>query len=155
MKLAYNSYNVKKYSRTADNCRLAVDMAIRQKNSAQAAEAYRLWIASLFEQNKYGEVKRICCDARSKFGSSLDLVYFEFKASYLAGDTEKALRLAAEFKEVGKSVDAQNPTAFETTSDKIGEVQSILENINSGTNNEAKQAEHRDEEQQKEFKEIS
>ena len=155
MKLAYNSYNVKKYSRTADNCRLAVDMAIQQNDQAQAAEAYRLWIASLFEQRKYGEVKKVCCDARSKFGSRLDLLYFEFKASHLAGDQEKALKLAAEYKETRKTIDLQNPTTFESTADKIGEVEQILTDINSGTGDEPKQVEYDNEKKQKEYKEIS
>ena len=129
MKLARNSFAVKKYSRAVDNCRLAVEFAVRQSDPESAAAAYRLWIKSLFELSKFAEIKKVCCDARSKFGHSLDLLYYEFKAAVSAGYYETAAKLAREFIVSHKSLDPKTPPAFNMTADKIGEVTSMLEKI--------------------------
>ncbi|MCP4581877.1 MAG: hypothetical protein GY839_09675 [candidate division Zixibacteria bacterium] len=129
IKLAKNSYGVKKYSRAIDNCRLAVDFAVRQNDLEQAAEAYHLWIDSLFELTKYADVKKVCCDARSKFGHSLDLLYYEFKVAMLTGEFKIAAKLAKEFIESHKNIKAETSPAFNAMADKLDEITVALEDI--------------------------
>jgi hypothetical protein len=129
MKLARNSFSVKKYSRAVDNCRLAVDFAVRRNDFDQAAQAYRLWIDSLFELNKFADVKKVCCDARSKFGHSLDLIYYEFKVALALGDFTIAAKLAREFIESHKNIKMQTSPAFNVMVDKLDEVTVTLAEI--------------------------
>lgn len=128
-RLAQNSYNVKKYSRAIDNCRLAVDLAGRQNNLDQAALAYRLWIESLFELKKFTEVKKVCRDARSQFGHDLSLLYCEFKAAYLANDYTIAVKLGREFISSHENTNFGHSALFNSTQDKLDDVNNILTKI--------------------------
>jgi len=135
-KLAQNSYGVKKYSRAIDNCRLAVDLASRQNNLDQAARAYRLWIESLFELKKFPEVKKVCRDARGKFGHDLSLLYYEFKAAHLANDYNIAAKLGRELICSHENADFGHSALFNITQDKLDDVNNILTEIkNSGFDN--------------------
>jgi hypothetical protein len=134
MQLARNSYSVGKFNRAVDNCRLAVEHAIRENNLIGAAGAYELWIDSLMKLSKYAEVKKICCDARSKFGNSIDLVYYEFIAALSAQDRSAAARLAREFIEMQKSANNGERSFFNNTAGKIGEVQQALSELEASMN---------------------
>ncbi len=129
MMLARNSFKVKKYSRTADNCRLAADAALSRNKPRQAAQAYQLWIKSLFEQGKYMDVKKVCCDARNKFGNKLDLLYFEFKAAMSSRHFRIAAKLAQEFIEMHKNSRTDPSAPFNTSIDKLDDVKSALKEI--------------------------
>jgi len=128
-KLAQNSFGVKKYSRAVDNCRLAVEMALRQNNLEQAAQAYRLWIESLFELNKFPDIKKVCCDARSKFGHDLSLLYFELKAAFLSNDHHIAAKLGREFMNAHDNTSFGSPALFKITQEKLDEVNNYLVEI--------------------------
>ena len=80
--LAQNSFKIMKYSRTADNCRLAIDLATQQGSTEGVIKAYQLWMKALLKANKFGELKKVCCEARSKYGNGLDLLYYEFKPKF-------------------------------------------------------------------------
>jgi hypothetical protein len=129
MQLARNSYNVGKFNRAVDNCRLAVEHAIRENNLKGAAGAYEIWIDSLMKLSKYAEVKKTCCDARSKFGNSIDLVYYEFKAALSALDNQAAARLAREFIGMQKTGNNGERSFFNNTAKKINEVQQTLSEL--------------------------
>ncbi len=132
-KLAQNSFGVKKYARAVDNCRLAVEMAIRQNNLNQAAQAYRLWLESLFELNKFSDVRKVCCDARGKFGHDLGLLYYEFKAAFLANDYQAAGKLGRELINSHNDANSGLSALFSMTQDKLDNVNNVLEEIkNSG-----------------------
>lgn len=128
-KLAQNSFGVKKYSRAVDNCRLAVDLALRQNNLEQAARAYRLWIESLFELAKFQDIKKVCCDARSKFGHDLSLLYYEFKATFFSNDYHIAAKLGKELKNALDNTSFASPALFIITQDKLDEVNNYLMEI--------------------------
>ena len=132
-KLAQNSFKVKKYSLAVDNCRLAVDLASRQNDLDQAAQAYRLWIESLFELKKFPEVKKVCCDARGKFGHDLSLLYCEFKAAYFSNDYYIAAKLGRELISFYSNSNFGPSALFNITQDKLDYVINILKEIkNSG-----------------------
>jgi len=132
-KLAQNSFNVKKYDRAVDNCRLAVESAVRQSNLNQAAQAYRLWLESLFELNKFPEIKKVCCDARGKFGHDLSLLYYEFKAAFLANDFHIAAKLGRELINSHNNTNSGPSALFDIAQDKLDEVNNIITVIkNSG-----------------------
>jgi len=133
--LAQNSFNVKKYSRAADNCRLAVDCAIQENNREGAANAYGLWIDSLFLMNRYSDLKKICCEARSKYGNALDLLYYEYRAAMLSGDMKIAAKFAHEFIEMAKSGSNQNNPFFNHTKNKLDEA---IEMLSKYENDQAK-----------------
>ncbi len=142
LKLARNSYAVKKYSRAIDNCRLAVDMAIKNKNNAAAAEAYDLWINILLQEGKYAEVKKTACEARSRIGNYLDLLYYEFVASLHLGNPQNSVRLGREFVQLAESIDGKD--SFGTLSrNKVDEVKAIIQNPDGGpTDHPGDEAEH-------------
>jgi hypothetical protein len=126
LQLARNSFGVGKFNRAVDNCRLAVEHAVRSNNLKGAAEAYELWIDALMKLGKYTEVRKTCCDARSKFGNGIDLIYYEFKAVAAAGDYNIAARLGREFIEMSKNHNNTNDSLFANTIDKAQEVQQSL-----------------------------
>jgi hypothetical protein len=127
MQLAKNSYGVGKLNRAVDNCRLAVDYAIRENNQTGAAMAYQLWIKAYMELKKFAEAKKVCCEARSKFGNHPDLIYYEYKVAALAGETGKAVRLGKEFIEMCHSQQPSDKKIFTDTCDILPEVISFLE----------------------------
>lgn len=129
LKLARNSYAVKKYSRAIDNCRLAVDMAIKNKNNQAAAEAYDLWINILLEEGKYAEVKKTACEARSRIGNYLDLLYYEFLASLHLGNPENSARLGREFIQLAGSASGKDSFGARNKN-KVDEVKSLIGNPN-------------------------
>lgn len=129
MQLAKNSYGVKKYSRAADNCRLAAEYAFNQNNITGAAEAYQLWIKSLLMLKKSAEVKKICCNARSKFGNHLDLVYYEYLSALDNGDMEIAAKLGREFLEISREITGDENTIFIESLDKLDEVSQCLDQL--------------------------
>ncbi len=129
MQLAQNSFNVKKYSRAADNCRLAANFAMAQNNTRGAAESYQLWIKSLLNLGKPADVKKVCCDARSKFGNHPDLVYYEYLSALDIGDKIIAAKLAREYIELTKEIVINENSIFVDNIDKLDEVISNLNNI--------------------------
>lgn len=133
MQLAQNSFKIMKYSRAADNCRLAIDLAVQQGNLEGASQGYQLWLKALFEARKFVEIKKICCEARSRFGNGLDLLYYEFKAAQGMGDAVVASKLAREFVELHNVYDNSKFSYFYTTIDKISEVKTALFDSKSGT----------------------
>lgn len=128
-KLANNSFKAKNYPLTADNCRLSVNIALSENNLKQAAKAYELWIKSLFEENNYAEVKKVCCMARSKFGNNLDFLYYEFKAAISIKDFNIAVRLGKEFIDVCKSMKGKPSGMFSSAYNKLDEVSIQLKEI--------------------------
>ena len=126
MKLALNSFNGKKYARAVDNCRLAVEIALKEKRNKQAAEAYELWIKALFEEKKLSEIKRICCEARSKLGNYLDLLYYEFDAALLSNDKIHARRFANEYLEMLDKGKNDNPSWGMKTAVQIDHVKNVF-----------------------------
>jgi len=136
IKLAHNSLKAKRYALAADNCRLAADIALAQNNLKQAAAAYELWIRALFEQGEYAEIKKICCEARSKFGNSLDLLYYEFKAAISSKDKKSAVGLAKEFIELHSNVKENPSSFFSKTFDKLDEVKDLITEIENAQSDE-------------------
>jgi hypothetical protein len=137
MKLASNSYKTKNYGRAIDNCRLAVEMAERVKDSKGMAEAYDLWISALMAENKYSAIKKLCCEARSKLGNYLDLTYYEFKATQQNGDPEIAKKLAAEYMDIKNKISVTKNTWGVKTINLTAEVQDYLDKqLSSGNQNE-------------------
>ncbi len=133
MQLAQNSYNAHKYSRAADNCRLAAEFAFNEENKEGAAEAYQLWIKSLLKLSKLSDVKKICCDARSKFGNHLDLVYYEYVAALNLGSFDKANKLGNQFLELACEKNADGNEIFIESIDKLDEVRETLGRNNKVT----------------------
>lgn len=135
LKLARNSYAIKKYSRAIDNCRLAVDMAIKNNDNLEAAEAFNLWINILLEEKKYSEVKKVTCDARSKLGNYPELLYYEFKASLNLPNISNAIKLGREFIQTtcGEMADSHENKA--ELSEKIMEVKALLAAIEQDSKN--------------------
>jgi len=131
VRLARNSFKANNYALTADNCRLAVNIALAQNNLNEAEIAYELWIRALFEQDQYPEIKKICCEARSKFGNSLDLLYYEFKAAVNARDNKSAVGLAKEFIELHKNSKGNLSSFFNKTIDKLKEVTAYLKEVDN------------------------
>lgn len=129
IQLARNSFKVKKFDRSIDNCRLAVDFALREGNREVAAAAYRIWIKALFELGKFADIKKICCEARSRFGNQLDLIYYEFKAALESGDTDKAARLGSEYIDLHNAADKAQKSPFTESIGKLGEVKRATEEI--------------------------
>lgn len=129
IKLARNSFKVERYLRAADNCRLAVEIALRQNNRQQAAEAFDLWIKSLFKKKKYSEVKKVCCDARSKLGNHLDLLYYEAKAAFSSGDFKVSARLAREYIEFRKKTKVKSSTSLNKTYEMFDEMKGLLNKV--------------------------
>jgi hypothetical protein len=132
MQLAQNSYKKQKYGLVADNCRLAVEYALQQNKLEAATQAYRLWIHALMESGKFKEVKKVCCSARSIFGNLIDLLYYEFKASQMAGEKTIAAKIAREFIETSRKIDKSNHPWFSETIDKLNEVAEILDKLEDG-----------------------
>jgi hypothetical protein len=126
IKLAHNSYKANRYSLTVDNCRLAANMALKEGNKNNAAKAYELWIKALFKDRKFAEIKKICCEARSKFGNNLDLLYYEFKAAREAGDNTIALKLGREFIELHKNCGRNSSSLFNKSVAKLDEVKTAM-----------------------------
>jgi|GEM_PF-4631802 len=129
LKLARNSYAVKKFSRAIDNCRLAVDMAIKNKNNHAAAEAYDLWINILLEEGKYAEVKKTACEARSRIGNYLDLLYYEFVASLHLGNPGNSAKLGREFIQLAEAA-CDGDSFGARHKNKVDEVKSLIGNSN-------------------------
>ncbi|OQX92714.1 MAG: hypothetical protein B6D58_01375 [candidate division Zixibacteria bacterium 4484_95] len=129
MKLAKNSFKVERYSRAADNCRLAVEIALRQNNRLQAAEAFDLWIRSVIKKKKYSEVKKICCEARSKLGNHLDLLYYEAKVAFSSGDYKVFTRLAKEYIELRKKTKVKSSTILNKSYERIDEIKDLLNKV--------------------------
>jgi hypothetical protein len=136
MKLALNSFNGKKYARAIDNCRLAVENALRQNKFSWASEAYDLWINALFVDKRHSEIKRVCCDARSKLGSYLDLLYYEYMAARLMNDIVLARKFAMEYREMsGKSKNGE-PSFGVKTIVKAAEIQEFVAQVDNYDNGE-------------------
>lgn len=129
IQLARNSFKGERYFRAADNCRLAVEFALRRNNHHQAAEAYDLWIKSLSKKRKYSEVKKVCCEARSKLGNHLDLLYYEAKAAFFSGDIKVSARLAKEYIEFRNKASVKSLPYLNKSYDKLDEVKGILNEI--------------------------
>lgn len=141
LRLAHNSYKNNKYSLTADNCRIAALIAVREKDLQKASIAYELWIESLFKENKYADIKKVCREARSKFGNRLDLLYYEFKVALAVKDYRIAIKLANEFVGLHKNIEKKSSSFFIKTVDKLEEVTNTLkeiQNIQSNKQNKIK-----------------
>jgi hypothetical protein len=127
MRLATNSYRTGNFGRAVDNCRLAVEMAERVKDLKGMAEAYDLWINSLLMEKKYQAIKKLCCEARSKLGNYLDLVYYEFLMACDTNDSLIARKLAFEFIEIKNKTTINKNTWGVST---IGHAAKIQEYLN-------------------------
>ena len=127
--LACNSYKVKNYPLTVDNCRLSVNIALMENNLKQAANAYEIWIKSLYEEGNYSEVKKVCCMARSKFGNSLDFLYYEFTAAISIKDFAIAVRLGKEFVNACNKLKEKPSGKFSSTYNRLNEVSIQLKKI--------------------------
>lgn len=137
IQLAQNSFKIMKYSRTADNCRLAIDLAAQQGNIEGAITAYQLWLKALLKAGKFNELKKVCCEARSKYGNGLDLLYYEFKAAQGNGDDVIGAKLARSFIEMHDSIDDSKSGVFVATFDKITEVKAVLRNAETDSERSA------------------
>jgi hypothetical protein len=126
MKLALNSFKGKKYARAIDNCRLAVENALRQNKFPWAAEAYDLWINALIEDKRYSEIKKICCEARSKLGNYLDLLYYEFATARFMKDITLARKFAEEYREILKRPKDDKLSFGMKTINKEPEIQELI-----------------------------
>jgi len=129
IQLAQNSYNVKKYSRAVDNCRLAAGFAMNQDNIQGAAEAYQLWIKSLLKLKKQTDVKKTCCDARSKFGNHLDLVYYEYLSALEGNDYNRATKLGRGYLELASGLNPTENVIFIESLEKLDEVKNKINNM--------------------------
>jgi hypothetical protein len=129
MKLAANSYRSNNFGRAVDNCRLAVEMAERGKDLKGMAEAYDLWINSLLAEKKYQAIKKLCCEARSKLGNYLDLVYYEFQMAHNSNDPIIARKLATEFIEIKSKLTAAKNIWGVGKIDKFTEIREYLDNM--------------------------
>jgi|GEM_PF-2362172 hypothetical protein len=129
MRLAANSHKAGNYGRAVDNCRLAVEMAERAKDIKSMADAYDLWINALMVEKKYQAIKKLCCEARTKLGNYLDLVYYEFLVARNSNDSSIARKLAAEFLEMkSKTIKKKNSWGI-TKIEFAGEIQEYLNNL--------------------------
>lgn len=126
MKLAANSYRTANFGRAVDNCRLAVEMAERSRDLKSMAEAYDLWINALLAEKKYSAIKKLCCEARSKLGNYLDLVYYEFSMARLSGDNLVTRKLAAEFIEIINKNSLDKTTWGASKIERIDEIKQYL-----------------------------
>lgn len=129
MRLATNSYRTGNYGRAVDNCRLAAEMAERAKDFKGMAEAYDLWINALLVEKKNQAIKKLCCEARSKLGNYLDLIYYEFLMARDSNDSLIARKLAVEFIEIkGKTIINKNTWGFSKIG-HTGEIQEYLDTL--------------------------
>lgn len=136
LRLAENSLNTGNYELAVDNSRLAVNIALSNENLDKAAKAYELWVKALFKLKAYSHIKKVCCDARSKYGNSLDLLYYEVKAAFLANVRDTAIGLAKEFIDLHRTSKNKKSNHFNSTYDKLEEIESILKEFeNSCSNN--------------------
>lgn len=129
MRLATNSYRTGNFGRAVDNCRLAVEIAERVKDHKGMADAYDLWINALIAEKKNQAIKKLCCEARSKLGNYLDLVYYEFLMARDSNDSLIARKLAIEFVEIkGKTTINKNSWGVAKI-EYVGEIQGYLDSL--------------------------
>jgi len=138
MRLAANSYRTGNFGRAVDNCRLAVEMAERAKDHKGMAEAYDLWINALLMEKKYQAIKKLCCEARSKLGNYLDLVYYEFLMACDTNDFLIARKLAVEFIEIKSKTTINKNTWGVGKIGHAGEIQKSLDSLQA-SNESSKQ----------------
>jgi hypothetical protein len=137
MKLAINSFRVKKYGRAADNCRLAAEIALRERDNGGLVKVFDLWLNALLEDGKFGEVKKICCEARSKLGSYPDLLFYEFKVARNKNEAVIARKLGEEYIEMLKKSPADKNAWGINTEKSMAEIMGFLEGLpDSNENNE-------------------
>ncbi len=135
LSLAQISFQKGKYSLVIDYCRQVADNALIAKWNDLALEAYYLWCLSDIKLRRFDDARKICYDARSKLGNSIEMVHIELMIAVESNDSDKILRFAQGFMELWNNLSKDDARDKTRMYDKAAEVLLIwaraLEKLNN------------------------
>ena len=120
--LARNSFAKGKFDLASDYCRQITANGVSPNIDDIILEAYYLWCLANLNLRRSDDVKRICYEARTKFGNYLDLVYFELTASAISCDFEKVMKFSETFLEILEEPGSMTEPKKSRTAEKYADV---------------------------------
>jgi len=124
--LARNSFAKGKFDLAADYCRQIIESCIVSKMDEIAYEAYYLWCLANLNLSQPEDVRKVCYDARSKYGNYLDLIYFELLSWALSGNIEKVIKFCETYLAFYENSNHAEMPLRSRTAEKYTEVKIML-----------------------------